>query len=278
MASELALGVAETMASEPPLTVETRGEVEILTLNRPDALNAISEEMAYCLGDHFAHLHQRTNVRVVVLRGNGRAFCAGLDIKGWASKPGQSEVLRAWHTQSVIGNIIRSMRSCPQPIIALGHGAACGGGMSLLLAADIRVGAPSLRINAAYIKIGLTGCDIGSSYLLPRLVGTGVASEMILTGRFVQADRALRVGLVNELVEESALLETGLSLAQEMLATSPHGLRLSKHALNLNVDATSLEAAMAIEDRQQVLLCATQDHKEAMNAFLQKRDPVYLGN
>jgi len=140
------------------------------------------------------------------------------------------------------------------------------------------VGAPSLRMNAAYIKIGLTGCDIASSYLLPRLVGSGIASELILTGRFLSADRALRLGLLSDIVEESALLESGLSFANDMLATSPYGLRLSKQALNINIDAPGLEAAMALEDRQQVMLAATCDHAEAMAAFIEKRQPDYRGH
>ena len=116
---------------------------------------------------------------------------------------------------------------------------------------------------------------MASSYFLPRLVGASLAAEMILTGRFIDAERALRAGLVSEIVEEEALLERGLALADEMLATSPHGLRLSKQALNLNIDAQSLDAAMAIEDRQQVILSATEDHREALTAFLEKRAPEY---
>jgi enoyl-CoA hydratase/carnithine racemase len=167
------------------------------------------------------------------------------------------------------------MRACPQPIIALGHGAAAGGGLSLLLASDVRYGAPSFCCNAAYIRIGLGGCDMASSYFLPRLVGASLASEMILTGRFVDAARALSAGLISEIIDEDKLLDRGLALADEMLATSPWGLRLSKQALNLNIDAQSLDAAMAIEDRQQVILSATEDHQEALAAFLEKRAPDY---
>lgn len=261
------------------LLIERRGEVEIVTLNRPDALNALNEAMTQDLHDYFTGLHDRTDVRVVILRGAGRAFCAGLDIKSSVERSGNDEtpVLRTLRTQTNIGNIYRKMRSCPQPIISLAHGAACGGGLSLLLASDVRIAAPSLRANAAYIKIGLGGCDMASSYFLPRLVGASLAAEMILTGRFINADRAYRSGLVSELVEEDALLDAGLALADDMLLTAPWGLRLSKQALNLSIDAPSLEAAMAIEDRQQVILSATEDHREAMSAFLEKRRPSYSG-
>lgn len=259
----------------PEIVIERRGDVEIVTLNRPDALNALSASMTTDLCDYFAGLTARTDVRVVILRGAGRAFCAGLDLKGWEQPEGTTPVLHSLSVQTRIGDIYRRMRSCPQPIIALGQGAACGGGFSLLLASDVRFGAPSLRMNAAYIKIGLGGCDMASSYLLPRLVGSSLASELLLTGRFIHAERALGLGLLSEIVEEEALLERGMALAEEMLLTSPWGLRLTKQALNFNIDAPSMEAAMALEDRQQVTLTGTRDYLEATNAFLEKRPPVF---
>ena len=256
------------------LLIEARGQIEIATLNRPARLNALSEGLVDELNDYFGGLAARPAVRVVILRGAGRGFCAGLDIQEDRSSD-ETPVLRTLRTQTSIGNIYRKMRACPQPIIALGHGAAAGGGLSLMLAADVRYAAPGFRCNAAYIRIGLGGCDMASSYFLPRLVGASLASEMILTGRFIDAERALSAGLVSEIVAEDELLDRGLALAEEMLATSPWGLRLSKQALNLNIDAQSLDAAMAIEDRQQVILSATEDHKEALAAFLDKRPPAY---
>ncbi|MFN5632405.1 MAG: enoyl-CoA hydratase/isomerase family protein [Sphingomonadales bacterium] len=257
------------------ISVESRDAIEILTLNRPDALNALSVKMTEELTDYFGGLQQRSEVRVVVLRGAGRAFCAGLDIKEHRSGSDDEPVVASYKTQTEIGNIYRKMRSCPQPIIALVHGAAAGGGLSLALAADVRYGAPSLKMNAAYIRIGLGGCDMASSYFLPRLVGASLASEMILTGRFITADRALRSGLVSEIIDEDGLLDAGLALAEEMLATTPWGLRLSKQALNLNIDAPSLDHAMAIEDRQQIVLGQMSDFREAMTAFVEKRKPVF---
>lgn len=260
------------------LLVEARGQVEIATLHRPDRLNALNEGLVEELNTYFGGLADRQDVRVVILRGAGRGFCAGLDIQEDRQKSGtrdETPVLRTLRTQTSIGNIYRKMRACPQPIIALGHGAAAGGGLSLLLASDVRYGSPSFRCNAAYIRIGLGGCDMASSYFLPRLVGASLAAEMILTGRFIDAERARGAGLISEIVDEDKLLDRGLALADEMLATSPWGLRLSKQALNLNIDAQSLDAAMAIEDRQQVILSATEDHKEALAAFLDKRPPQY---
>ena len=261
----------------PELVVEARGAVEIVTLNRPEALNALSQTLTDALVDYFDALHRRPGVRVVILRGEGRTFCAGLDLKGWPANEGETPVLATLAIQTRIGNIYRRMRSCPQPIIACAQGAACGGGFSLLLAADVRYGAPSLRMNAAYIKIGLGGADMASSYLLPRLVGRSIASELLLTGRFLGAERALKIGLISEIVEEPRLTEVALGLADDMLATSPFGLRLTKQALEINTDAPSLEAAMALEDRQQVLLSATRDFEEAKRAFAEKRPPEFKG-
>jgi enoyl-CoA hydratase/carnithine racemase len=221
------------------------------------------------LTDYFTGLTMRIGVRVVVLR------AAGLDMTAWPKEIGGSAARAGFESQSRIGAIMRLMRACPQPIIALGQGAACGGGFALLLAADVRIGTPSLRMNCAFIKIGLGGCDMGSSYFLPRLVGSSLAAELILTGRFLDADRALKLGLLSDIVAPEALLDTGMALADEMLQTSPLGLRLSKQALNLNIDASGLEAAMALEDRQQVMLSAMDDYPEALAAFREKRPPRF---
>lgn len=261
--------------SETPIVIDPRGAIEVVTLNRADKLNAMNEAMIAALRDYFAGLADRLDVRVVILRGAGRAFCAGLDLTAWERDPAIGAVQRSWKTQRSIATVMQLMRQCPQPIIALGAGAACGGGFSLLLSSDVRYGAPDLRMNAAYIKIGLGGCDMGSSYFLPRLVGASVAAEFLLTGKFMTAERALHCGLISEIVERDDLLDKGFALAEEMLATAPMGLRLTKDALNRNIDAPGFEAALAIEDRQQVLLAQTEDSGEAVRAFLEKRAPEY---
>ena len=268
------MGALTTTEEMPVILIESRGPVEVLTLNRPDSLNALNAQLIAELGAYFQGLHDRTDVRVVLMRGAGRAFCAGADLKEVRSK--EARVHSTLKRQKSIGAIVKAMRSCPQPIIGLGHGAACGGGFSFLLACDVRYAAPSLRMNAAYIRIGITGCDIASSYLLPRLTGSSVASEFLLTGRFMNAERAKAVNLVSEIVEEDQLLDTGLWLAADMLLTSPLGLRMTKDALNFSIDAPSMDAAMAMEDRQQVLLTFTDDYAEARSAFVERRTPTFL--
>jgi enoyl-CoA hydratase/carnithine racemase len=145
----------------------------------------------------------------------------------------------------------------------------------LLLAADVRFAAPDAKMNAAYIRVGVGGCDMGSGYLLPRLIGLSVASELLLTGRFLGAERAKAVGLVSDIVATEKLLETGFDLAAEMTRASPMALRLTKQTLNALIDAPSLDTALMIEDRQQVILLETGDQREAVAAFKEKRPPVY---
>lgn len=256
---------------EAVIEIEQRGPIEVVSLNRPDRLNAMNEPLIQALLDYFTQLRERTQVRVVVLQAEGRAFCAGLDLAGWPRDPDGGAVHQGWRTQRMIAAVMQAMRKCPQPVIACAQGAACGGGFSLLLASDVRYGTADLRMNAAYIKIGLGGCDMGASYFLPRLVGSSVASEYLLTGKFMTADKALACGLISAVVKAEALRDTAFSLAEEMLQTSPLGLRLTKDALNLNIDAASMEHAFGLEDRQQIMLSQTADSVEARTAFFEKR-------
>jgi len=265
-----------TIAGTELLKIEALGPVEWLTLNRPEALNALNPELIENLRDYFLNLTDRREVRVVVLRGAGRAFCAGLDLKTEAPAEDAAtgaSVQRGLKTQRRIAEIVMAMRRCPQPIISLIQGPACGGGFSLALASDIRIAGESARMNCAYIRIGLGGCDIGSSYFLPRLVGASVAAELILTGKFINAERALRLGLVSQVVPDDDLERAAIEDIDYMLATSPLGLRLSKEALNINLDAGGIEAAIALEDRNQILCAQTEDFREGLRAFLTRQKP-----
>jgi enoyl-CoA hydratase/carnithine racemase len=258
------------------ITIETQGPVEILTLNRPAQLNAVSPDMIAELTEYFAGLHHRPTARVVILRGNGPQFSAGAELgSGAFAARGKGRPQRQLRMQQNYSGVIRLMRSCPQPIIGLVHGAACGAGFSFLLACDVRFAAPDARMNAAYIRIGVGGCDMGSGYLLPRLIGLSMSSELLLTGRFLKADRAKAIGLVSDIVPVDELLAKGLAFAEEMLRTSPMALRMTKQALNTLIDAPSLDAALMMEDRQQVILLETHDHAEAVTAFHERRDPTY---
>ncbi len=255
------------------LELQREGAVEWLTLNRPDALNAMTNTMMVELQTYFGELATDHSVRVVVLRGAGRAFCAGLDLKqGAAEFEGPAGGMRQ---QRLVSEIFIRMRRCPQPIISLVQGAASGGGMALALASDVRIASPDMRMNAAFIRLGLSGCDVGVSYFLPRMVGSSVAAELLLTGRFLGAERAERLGLVSQVVPAEEMEAVARELVRDMLYTAPLALRLTKEGLNANIDASGLEAAISLEDRQQILCASGDDFREGAAAFVERREPRY---
>jgi enoyl-CoA hydratase len=261
------------------LAVERDKHLTALTLNRPDALNALSRRMVNELRDFFWNLAEDTETRVVIVRGAGRAFCAGLDLKEAGDGSGEVEraagVPAALRSQRHIAELMMLMRRAPQPIIAAVKGAASGGGFAIALASDVRIAGESARMNAAFIRLGLSACDVGVSYFLPRIVGASVASELLLTGDFIDAARAERTGLVSRVVPDAELDAAAREMAGRMLRNAPLALRLTKEALKHNLDAPSLEAAIAMEDRNQVLTAGTRDFREGIAAFLQKRPPVF---
>jgi len=257
------------------LDVVVENEVAWATMNRPERLNALNPQLVEELRDFFVGLYWRRDVRVVVLRGAGRAFCAGLDLKDRSGSNAARTVGESLTGQRKISEIVIAMRRCPQPIIACVDGAASGGGFALALASDVRIATPTLKMNAAFIRIGLSACDIGVSYFLPRMVGSSVAAEYMLTGRFMDADRAWQLGLISRIVGPDALEAEARAFAKDMLHATPLGLRLTKEALNHAIDANGLEAAIAMEDRNQILCVQDGDFGEGVRAFLEKREPDY---
>ena len=257
------------------LIVREEGPVLWITMNRPERLNALNPKLVEELRALFVALYWRHDIRVVVLSGAGRGFCAGLDLKDRSGGNSQRSVGESLAGQRRISEIVMAMRRCPQPIVALVNGAASGGGFALALASDIRIAAPSARMNAAFIRIGLSACDIGVSYFLPRMIGSSAAAEFMLTGRFIDAERGRELGLFSKVVEESELEGEARAVVKDMLHATPLGLRLTKEALNHAIDAQSLEAAIAMEDRNQILCAQGEDFREGVSAFLEKREPKY---
>lgn len=255
------------------LQVELKGEVAWVTLARPERLNALNPRLTGELRGFFSGLDTKSQARVVVLRAQGRAFCAGYDLKD--AQVGGRSVEDMLDGQYDIRDIMIAMRRCPQPVIGIVQGAASGGGFALALACDVRLATPDARMNAAFIRLGLSGCDMGVSYFLPRMVGASVASEYILTGRFMDAQRALALGLVSRIGPLEELEAEAQSLADDMLAATPLGLRLTKEALRHAVDGPSMEAVMAMEDRNQILCTQSPDFAEGIAAFLEKRRPRF---
>jgi enoyl-CoA hydratase len=257
------------------LELRQEGEVVWATMNRPDRLNALSRDLVKALREFFVDLYWRRDVRVVVLQGAGANFCAGLDLKERGEPQASRSIGAGLTRQREISEIVIAMRRCPQPIVACVNGAAAGGGFALALASDVRIATPTLKMNAAFIRIGLSACDIGVSYFLPRMVGSSVAAEYMLTGRFIGAERAYQLGLVSQIVTADQLEGVAQGFVDDMLHATPLGLRLTKEALNHAIDAQGLEAAIAMEDRNQILASSDGDFGEGVKAFLEKRRPVY---
>lgn len=260
------------------LILDQQGAVLRITMNRPEALNALNTQMVSELREVFQNLYYDRSVRVVILEGAGRAFCAGLDLKESSSRQGggaRRTPEQGLDGQRAIAEIYVAMRRCPQPIISIVQGSAAGGGFALALASDIRILSEDARMNAAFIRIGLSACDMGVSYFLPRMIGMSLASEYMLTGRFITAERAMQIGLANRVVPHTELRKEADAFAEDMLHATPLGLRLTKDGLNQAVDAGGLEAAMAIEDRNQILTSTDPNFAEGIAAFFEKRKPNY---
>jgi len=236
--------------------VEEEG-IGILSLNRPRRFNSVNYQMMEELEGFWKERLYDPETRVIVLRGNGkRHFCAGLDMKETMKMLPDMDTERFYRFQARLARLNLAMRRAPQPIICAVHGSAVGLGFSFALASDIRVISRDSRFAAAFINVGLGGADMACSYFLPRLMGAGRAYELMLTGNFISADEAMSLGLVSRLVESEELLETALDIARTLNSKNPMGLRLTKEAINMNIDASGLEQALNMEDRNQALLVA----------------------
>jgi enoyl-CoA hydratase len=249
-----------------------------LTLNRPSRLNAMTTELVQSLHDHLDDIAVDHDVRAVVLTGAGRGFCAGLDLGGYGAAPhseGLGRTQSVFATQKHIAGLIPHLRSLPQPVIAAVNGPAAGGGFALVLGSDIRLAARSAKFNAAFIRIGVSACDIGTSWLLPRLVGAAPAQELMLTGRVFDAEEAYRLGLVVDLLDDEILLDAAYAKAEQVMLNAPFAVALTKEGMWSALEIPGLQAAIDLENRQQIMATATADHREAMAAFVERRPPTF---
>jgi enoyl-CoA hydratase len=252
--------------------------VALLTLNRPDRLNAMSHELVADLHDALDELRTDESIRVVVLTGAGRGFCAGLDLKGAGPAPRTEDLGRpqaGMVSQQHIASLVPKLRSLRQPVIAAVNGPAAGGGFAITLASDIRLASGSAKFNVAFVRIGLSGCDIGVSWLLPRLIGASAAFELLLTGRLIDAETALRLGLVSRVVPDGEVVDAALEVADEIIANSPMGVWMTKEVMWSQLEVGSLHAGIDLENRTQILTSMTEDAREAMTAFPERRPPVF---
>ncbi len=249
-------------------------KVQLLTLNRPDELNAMNAELCGALHVELDRLAADRSCRAIVLTGAGRGFCAGLDLRGYGSAPtndGTDDARDRLGNQEHMSRLILRLRATPQPVIAAINGPAAGFGLALALGSDIRFGARTAVLRVAFINIGVSNCDMATSWLLPRLVGASRAHELMLTGRRFGAEEAELIGLLAEAVDDDQLMDRALEAANQIAAWSPWAVRLTKQGMWSALEIPSEQAAVEYEDRQQIMATHGVALGEAVSAFLEKR-------
>lgn len=232
------------------LKIETVGEVQYVSLNRPERLNALNQQVAVDLLAYFEGLRRNEAIRVVVLRAEGRAFCSGADLKATPAEALKEGAKGDW----TLSDVMKAMRDCPQPIVCLVQGAAAGGGMAIALSADIIVCADDAVFHPAFMKIGLSGAELGVSWRMQRSMGAARAREVLFTSRPVPAAEAVATGMASVLVPRAELDEKGKAIAESMLIAGPDALRVTKRTVDATLEASSFNAAMEIEERGQMLM------------------------
>lgn len=248
--------------------------VATIRLDRPERLNALTFASYRELTDTFRALQSRPEVRCVLLTGTGRAFCSGgdaLEIIQPLLRMDSQELLAFTR---LTGELILNMRRLRTPVVAALNGTTCGAGAVMALAADLRVAAASARIAFLFTRVGLSGADMGAAFLLPRVVGLGHASDLLMRGRWVPAEEALRIGLVNEVVSDAELPARGAALARELADGPQAGLQVTKEMLNREL-SMDLSTAIEAEAQAQALCMRSPDFAEANRAFVEKRPPAF---
>ena len=250
------------------------GGVATITLDRPESLNSLTFEIYRELTDAFPALSTADEVRSIVLTGAGRAFCSGGSFHEIISELLKRDQKEKYLFTRMTCDLIENMRACRKPIVAAVNGPAVGAGSLIALAADVRIMADDTFIQFVFVKIGLAGTDMGATYLLPRVVGLGMASELLMTGRRVPADEALRIGLANRLAPRERVLEEAAALAKELAHGPIHAIGLTKDLLNRAM-GMDLGAALEMEAQTQALCMESPEFKEGYDAFVAKRPPVF---
>jgi enoyl-CoA hydratase/carnithine racemase len=263
---------AESNMPYETFTFETDGPLGIVTLSRPDRLNAISRQMTLDLFDLVGTIERNDDVRVLIVTGEGRAFCAGADIKERAENQDDFSLQR---TSALISPTFTRLERLPQVSIAAINGPAAGGGLELAMACDLRIASSEARMALPEVRLGILP-GAGGTQRLPRLVGPARAKEMMLFGGFVDASKALDWGLVNAVTEPEALLAEARRWADALLALPPLSLANIKGAVNAAMDI-DLESGTAYEQRCSTVLAMTEDRREGYAAFADKRQPHFTG-
>lgn len=262
------------------ISLERRADgIALLSLNRPDARNALTLAMVRELRGVLDELASDRDCRVIVLAGEGRGFCAGLDLKiAVFGDEAARNTTEAMALQELFAGTIAQLRRLPQPIVAAVQGAAVGAGFGIALAADIRIAGHSANFIIGAVKIGLSAGECGISYHLPRLIGAGRAFEIMLTGRPIAAEEAMAIGLATRIVDDARLLDAALETAAAITANSPYSVKHTKQLMWANLEAQSLDAALELENHVQTVAMLTGDFREGAKAFAEKRPPRFRGD
>jgi enoyl-CoA hydratase len=279
-----------TDAGAPRVVVqELEPGIHSITLNRPHRRNALNQSLLVDLHAAIDELYSDPAARVIVLQGEGAAWCAGADMRGGedsdetlASHPlgklftrTQGATVRSFMAQELMAGLFEKIHRVRIPIVAAINGPAHGGGFALALACDIRIACPEASFGAVFIKRGVSACDMGTSYLLPRFVGASRSAELLLTGRVFDAAEAERIGLVLDVVPRDQLLERAMVTARQIAANPPLAVWMTKETMWQTVDAPSMRAALDIENRTQIMCTATGELHEAFAAFAERREPSW---
>jgi enoyl-CoA hydratase/carnithine racemase len=255
---------------------EEKGAVATVTLDRPQSLNALTFEVYRELTDTFRALADRPGVRAVVLTGAGRAFCTGGDVKDIIGHLVERDAAALLEFTRLTCDLVRAMRALPRPIVASLNGTVAGAGAILALASDLRVAADTAKIAFLFVKVGLSGADMGAAWMLPRMVGLGRATELLMTGEFIDAAEAHRIGLYNRVVPAERLAGETAALVDRLVRGPLEGLAATKRALMAEAEG-DLEAALENEARIQADLMTRPDFQEGYAAFMAKRPPRFDG-
>jgi enoyl-CoA hydratase len=256
---------------QPVVFEERRDQVVVLTLNRPEAMNSFNFSMLRGLRDKVEAIQYDPEVRVVIITGAGKAFCAGADLKERATLS-ETQVREFIYT---IRNLFSFIESLRVPVIAAVNGVALGGGTELALACDLRIASSTASLGLTETRLAIIP-GAGGTQRLPRLVGRGKAKELIFTGRRVNATEALQIGLVNQVSKPETLLDDALGMAGMICETGPIAIQQAKYAINHGLE-TDLHTGLAIESNAYWITIPTEDRLEGLTAFREKRKPVYKG-
>ena len=248
--------------------------VATLTLNRPDRLNALTFEIYDELRNTFDALNDEPDVRAVVITGSGKAFCSGGDVHDIIGALLSRDFRGLLDFTRLTGDLVRSIRGCRHPVVAALNGTVAGAGAVIAVACDIRIAAVSAKIAFLFTKVGLSGADMGAAWLLPRIVGLGRATELLMTGDFISADEAFRIGLYNRVVPDAAVADEARGFAERLAKGPAFALELTKGAIDREA-AMDLPAALEAEAQLQAALMLHADFKEAFEAFRDKREPRF---